>query len=180
MTTGELHPPVGKSDHIQGSANASITLLEYGDFECSSCGVAYPIVKSIQQQLGDKLRFVFRQFPLSEAHPHAQHAAEVAEAAAAQGSFWEMHDLLYENQEQLSDRDLVRYAGETGIDTSAAERLLEDGTYTDTVRQQFMTGVRSGVNGTPTFFLNGIRYDGEWNDETEFLRALNDAARSGG
>jgi protein-disulfide isomerase len=176
MSTGKLAPPVGGSDHAQGPRDAPVTLVEYGDFECSYCGMAYSIVKSLQQRMGNELRFVFRQFPLSEAHPHAQHAAEASEAAAAQGKFWEMHDLLYENQHSLGDRDLARYAGEAGADSHAVARALEDGSFTETVRGQFMSGVRSGVNGTPTFFINGSRYDGAWNDEAEFLKALTEFA----
>lgn len=172
MTTSRLSPPVGPNENMQGDSDAPITLVEYGDFECSFCGAAYPIVKSIQQQLGSSLRFVFRHFPLSEAHPHAQHAAAVAEAAAAHDKFWEMHDTLYEHQDRLGDRDLVRYAGELGLDERAVALALEEGTYAKRVRDQFMSGVRSGVNGTPTFFINGERFDGAWEDETEFLRAL--------
>jgi protein-disulfide isomerase len=99
-------------DHIQGSAKAAVTLVEYGDYECPYCGQAYPIVKKLQKQMGDQVRFVFRNFPLAEMHPHAAHAAQAAEAAAAQGKFWEMHDMLYERQAALEDDDLVSYAVE--------------------------------------------------------------------
>src|SRR5438270_13405551 len=106
----ELTMPVTERDHIQGNPNAPLTLLEYGDYECPYCGAAYPIVKEVQRRLGDRLRFVFRNFPLTNAHPHAEHAAETAEAAGAQGKFWEMHDTLYEHHAALDDADLDRYA----------------------------------------------------------------------
>jgi protein-disulfide isomerase len=170
--SGKLVPPVSDADHSQGSSTAVVTLVEYGDFECSYCGMAYPIIKSIQQQMGDDLRFVFREFPLTEVHPHAQHAAEAAEAAAQSGKFWEMHDILYEHQSRLADDDLLRYAADAGLDPDEVARALEDGTCVDAVRDQFMSGVRSGVNGTPTFFVNGKRYDGLWNNEAVFLQAL--------
>src|SRR6476646_7201477 len=113
--------PVSERDHIQGPADAPVTLVEYGDYECPHCGRAYPVVKAIQRHFGRRLRFVFRNFPLAEAHPHAAHAAEAAEAAAAQGRFWEMHDSLFEHQQALDDRHLVEYAGALGLDTSRLE-----------------------------------------------------------
>lgn len=173
MSGGTLTPPVDDDrDHVQGSASAPVTLVEYGDYQCPYCGMAYPIVKSLQRALGNKLRFVFRNFPLSDSHEFADHAAQTAEAAGAAGKFWEMHDTLYENQEQLSDRDLVTYAEQLGLDTTRLVRDLEEGTYAGRVREDFRSGVRSGVNGTPTFFVNGSRYDGGWNDPDQFLRAL--------
>ena len=126
--------------------------------------------------MGDNLRFVFRHFPLSEAHPHAQRAAEAAEAAGAQGHFWEMHDLLFHNQDALEDADLLAYAAQIGIDAQRVARELAAGTYAKKVRDDFRGGVRSGVNGTPTFFINGVRYDGNWSDTAEFMQALTDAA----
>jgi protein-disulfide isomerase len=140
--------------------------------------MAHPIVKSLQRALGDQMRFVFRNFPLRDSHPHAEHAAEAAESAGAQGSFWEMHDTLYENQEQLADSDLLRYAKELGLDAGRVARDLENGTYAKHVREDFRSGVRSGVNGTPTFFVNGVRYDEGWNDPDQFLRALQSIAAS--
>lgn len=175
---GTLTPPVGADDHIQGPHDAPITLVEYGDFECPHCGRADVIVKSLQRQLRNRLRFVFREFPLSEAHPHAQHAAEAAEAAAAHGRFWEMHDLLFENQEHLGDRDLARYAQSIGVEAAAVTQALDEGTFTEMVRKQFMGGVRSGVNGTPTFFVNGQRFDEDWSDEAAILSALVETAKS--
>jgi len=158
--------PVGARDHAQGAADAPVTLVEYGDYECPHCGRAYPIVKEVQQRMGAKLRFVFRNFPLSESHPHAQHAAEAAEGAAAHGRLWEMHDVLFEHQRALLDRHLVDYAVELGIDRATFERELHAHTYKARVREDFMSGVRSGVNGTPTFFINGVRHDNSWDVAT--------------
>lgn len=176
MSDGRLTPPVSERDHVAGPDDAPITLVEYGDYECPSCGMAYPIVKAVQRELGTKLRFVFRYFPLAEIHPHARHAAQAAEAAAAQGRFWEMHDLIFEHQRALEDRDLIRYAEMLGLDAARIAGELEDGTYAKRVRDDFRSGVRSGVNGTPTFFINGERYEGPWMDEEAFLHALRDAA----
>ncbi|MFL5562730.1 MAG: DsbA family protein [Gemmatimonadaceae bacterium] len=173
-----LTPPVSERDHAEGSPDAPVTLVEYGDYECPHCGHAYPIVKSIQHRLGKKLRFVYRNFPLAESHPHARHAAEVAEAAAAQGKFWEMHDALFENQDRLEDEDLVEMARQLKLDAKAIARALEEGSYTARVREDFRNGVRSGVNGTPTFFINGERYDGSWADEDGFMRVLDRAAKA--
>jgi protein-disulfide isomerase len=171
-----LNPPVSERDHLAGPNDAPVTLVEYGDYECPYCGMAYPIVKAAQKRLGDHLRFVFRNFPLKEIHPHAKHAAEAAESAGAQGKFWEMHDTLFEHQHALEDTDLVAYAKAIGVN---AERLAEDlvnRTYAAGVREDFRSGVRSGVNGTPTFFINGERYNGPWADQARFIRALQDAA----
>jgi protein-disulfide isomerase len=158
--------PVGEDDHSQGPANAPVTLVEYGDFECPHCGRAYPIVKAVQRRLGKGLRFVFRHFPLTEVHAHAEHAAESAEAAGAQGRFWEMHDRLFERQFALEDEHLIEYAQELGLDAPRVARELAAHTYKPQVRDDFMSGVRSGVNGTPTFFINGLRYDYTWNEDT--------------
>jgi protein-disulfide isomerase len=180
MSGGSLTPPLSADrDHIQGSASAPVTLVEYGDYECPYCGMAYPIVKSIQRALGNKLGFAFRNFPLSDSHPPAAQAAVAAEAAGGQGRFWEMHDALYENQERLGTDDLMKYGEELGLDTNQFARDLSDGTYKARVREDFRGGVRSGVNGTPTFFVNGSRYDGGWNDPDEFLRALRAVADGG-
>ena len=172
MSDGALTPPVGPDDHAAGPANAPVTLVEYGDFECPYCGQAYPIVKALQERLGTRLRFVFRNFPLSESHPHAEHAAEAAEAAGAQGQFWEMHDALYEHQRALRDPALIGYATDLGLDAARVARELETGAWTARVRADFLSGVRSGVNGTPTFFINGERYDGSWGDIDGFADAL--------
>ena len=151
--------PVSERDHARGPADAPITLVEYGDYECPTCGRAYPVVKEIQRRLGERLRFVFRNFPLTEVHPYAQHAAEAAEIAGAQGKFWQMHDLLYENQSALEDGQLRAYAESIGLDGAQFAQALAAHTAAARVREDFLSGVRSGVNGTPTFYINGIRHD---------------------
>jgi protein-disulfide isomerase len=153
-----------------------VTLVEYGDFECPHCGRAHPIVQGIRRYMGEHLRFVYRHFPLVEMHPHAEHAAEAAEAAGAQGRFWEMHDMLFRNQHALEDEDLVLYAARIGVDAQRVARELAAGTYARKVRDDFRGGIRSGVNGTPTFFINGARFDGNWADTVEFIQALTEAA----
>jgi protein-disulfide isomerase len=162
-------------DHIQGPADAAVTLVEYGDYECPYCGAAYPIVKELQARMGDRLRFVFRNFPITTSHPHAEQAAEAAEAGAAQGRFWEMHDLLYENQTHLRDQDLHAYAEQLGIDVERFDKDLAEHVHAPRVREDFMSGVRSGVNGTPSFYVNGARHDDSYDFET-LLDALERAA----
>ena len=161
-----LVPPVSARDHAQGPTTAPITLVEYGDYECPHCGRAYPIVKQLQKEFGNQLRFVFRNFPLNEMHPNAEHAAEAAEFAATVGKFWPMHDLLFEHQTHLDDDHLLRMATQAGIDAGDLEDHLTNGLQTTRVREDFMSGVRSGVNGTPTFFINGERYNDAWDVET--------------
>jgi protein-disulfide isomerase len=167
-----LSVPVTARDHAQGPADATVTLVEYGDYECPHCGRAYPIVKEVQRRLGAHLRFVFRSFPLGEIHPHAEHAAEAAEAAAAQGLFWEMHDTIFEHQTALDDRHLVQYAKDIGADEQRVHHELTSHVHAPRVREDFVSGIRSGVNGTPTFFINGVRYDDSWDADalTEALR----------
>jgi len=139
--------------------------VEYGDYECPYCGAAYLILNQVFQVMGDNLRFVFRHFPLTQIHPHAETAAEAAEAAGAQSRFWEMHHLLYSNQQSLDPQYLVRFAEELDLDTVRFVRELENHAHHDRVREDFLSGVRSGVNGTPTFFVNGFRYNGSWDFE---------------
>jgi protein-disulfide isomerase len=164
-------------DHIQGPADAPVTLVEYGDYQCPYCGAAYPTVKEAQAQLGDRLRFVFRNFPIATSHPRAEQAAEAAEAAAAQGSFWPMHDVLFENQQRLRDQDLDAYAEQVGLDVERFDDELRDHVHAPRVHEDFMGGVRSGVNGTPTFYINGARYDDSYDIET-LVAALERAAAS--
>jgi protein-disulfide isomerase len=163
---GRLTSPVGQRDHVAGPGDAAITLVEYGDFQCPYCRQAYPIVKQLREQLGTRLRFAFRNFPLTRIHPNAQHAAEAAEAAAAQGAFWQMHDRLFERQFALEDENLVEYATELGLDADRLAGELAAGTHRDRVRDDFMSGMKSGVNGTPTFFINGVRHDGSYDLES--------------
>jgi len=156
-----LIPVTLERDHIEGPSNAPLTLVEYGDYQCPYCGAAYPEVKKVQRQLGSKLRFVFRNFPIPSLHEFAEHAAEVAEAAGAQGKFWEMHDFLYEHQNLLgSDDAILSYATKLRLDVRKLEREIAQHVYMDRIKEDFDGGVRSGVNGTPTFYVNGIRYNG--------------------
>ena len=175
----ELTLPVSEErDHIQGPADASVTLLEYGDYECPYCGAAYPIVKELQARMGDRLRFVFRNFPITTSHPHAEQAAEAAEAAAAQGRFWAMHDHLYEHQSHLEDNDLRRYAEELELELETFDSELAEHRHSARVREDFMSGVRSGVNGTPTFYINGERHDDSYELETLLSATQRAAARA--
>jgi len=171
----QLTVPVSADrDHIQGPDAAPVTLVEYGDYECPYCGAAYPVIKELQAQMGDGLRFVFRNFPITSSHPHAEKAAEAAEAASEQGRFWEMHDHLYEHQQQLTGEHLHAYAQALGLDLKRFDQDLADNVYAPRVREDFMSGVRSGVNGTPTFFINGVRYDGS-HDLDSLLAAVRSA-----
>ena len=155
-----------KRDHIQGKPGAPITLVEYGDYECPYCGQAYLILKQVQRQLKDKLRFIFRNFPLTQVHPHAQQTAEAAEAAGVQKKFWDMHDLLYENQQALDYYHLVEYATMLDLNIERFNNDLFSHVYAGRIHEDFISGVRSGVNGTPTFFINGVRYNDSWEYET--------------
>lgn len=159
----DLQPPtpIEGRDHIQGPADAPFKLVEYGDFQCPFCGEAYSVVKAIQERLGKRLCFAYRNFPLANMHPYAEHAAEAAEAAAAQGKFWEMHDVLFENQNALEDDNIAEYAEELGLDAKRLMEEVQNEAYLARVKEDFRGGVRNGVNGTPTFFINGVRYDGE-------------------
>jgi len=168
-----LKIPVRPQDHVQGSANAPIQLVEYGDYECPYCGDAYSVVKTVQREFGNDLLFAFRNFPLTQVHPRAFPAACAAEAAALQDAFWPMHDTLDENQESLEDDDLVGYAEKCGRDLAQFEQDVASDGVAERIRADFVSGARSGVNGTPTFFVNGQRYDGSWQPDA-FLAFLNE------
>jgi diadenylate cyclase len=155
-----IDPPVGDRDHALGPVDAPVTLLQYGDYECPYCGRIHPVVRELRERMGERLRFVFRHFPLDSVHPRARRAAEAAEAAASQGRFWEMHDLLYENQEHLGDEDLRRYAAELGLDVGRFAEDLAEHRHAGRVQEDRRTGEGSGVGGTPAFFVNGVRYMG--------------------
>lgn len=157
-----LNRAVDKKDWVRGPADAPVTLLEYGDFECPFCGQAFWELKRLEQAVGDQVRFVFRHFPIARAHPHARLAAEAAEAAGAQGNFWEMHDTLFSNQHALELSDLLAYADDIGLDRPRFTRDLHEHRFAAKVRRDFIEGVRSGVNGTPTIFINGERWDGPY------------------
>jgi protein-disulfide isomerase len=167
-----LKAPVTQEDHIQGDENAPLTLVEYGDYECPYCGLAYPIVKRIQKHFGKHLRFVFRNFPLVESHPHAGMAALTAEFAATHNKFWEMHDLLYENQNALTIPDLLNYAKLLDLSAADLQIAIENETFADKIKADFLGGVRSGVNGTPSFYINGNRHNGSFGYE-DLIVALN-------
>ena len=173
----KLRVPVGPGDHMQGPADAPVTLVEYGDYECPHCGSAYPIVKALQKKFGNRLRFVFRNFPLREVHPHAEAAAETAEFAGEHKKFWEMHDLIFENQSSLSERLLGELTQQLGLDANALRESLSSGKFSERVARDFSSGVRSGVNGTPTFFINGARHDGPF-DFATLADSIQEAART--
>lgn len=161
-------------DHIRGSNSAAVTLVEYGDYECPFCGLAHGVVDAVQRRMGERLRFVFRHFPLTTVHPHAELAAEAAEAAGAQRMFWDMHDTLYHHQRELDPAHLTAFAQILGLDLERFHTDVASHAHLPKVREDFMSGARSGVNGTPTFFINGARYDGSW-DLEPLLAAVQDA-----
>jgi len=168
-----LQVPVTAADHIQGDAQAPVTMVEYGDYECPACGAAYPIVKAVQEHFGKRLRFVFRNFPLTRIHPEAESAAETAEFAGAHGRFWEMHDGLYENQGSLGLPLYLSLAKTLRLPEQDLTDALKNRTFRPKVRTDFMGGLKSGVNGTPTFFINGRRHDAsfEFNDLVAAIEA---------
>ena len=161
-----LTPPVSERDHIQGPVDAPVVFVEYGDYECPHCFQAHSIIGELQERLGEKFCYVYRHFPIRTTHVNAQRAAEAAEAAGAQGKFWEMHASLFENQSDLSSPRLLEIATELGLDVERFERELNEKTHTEKVQADFRSGVKSGVNGTPTFYFNGERYDGPWDVES--------------
>jgi protein-disulfide isomerase len=170
-----LRPEVTAADHSQGRDDAPILLVEYGDYQCPYCGAAHPVVRSLQQHFGDRLRFVFRNFPLTEVHPDALHAAEAAESvsvASGADAFWEMHHTLFLHQRALDDAHLGAYAESVGANANHVLADLASGTLEEKVHADFLSGVHSGVNGTPTFFINGVRFEGDWSDGKALMAAL--------
>ena len=172
-----LAVPVSERDHHQGPATAAVTLVQYGDYECPYTRQSTTIVRAIQQQLGEQLRFVFRNFPLTEIHPHALHAALAAEAAAAQGKFWQMHDDIFHHQHTLEDADLEQFAEAVGLDLQQYARALAEQRSLARIEEDMEGGERSGVQGTPTFFINGALYRGSW-EQDALLAALQAASRT--
>jgi protein-disulfide isomerase len=172
-----LKIPVRPEDHAQGDENAACTLVEYGDYQCPHCGRAYPIIKRVQKHFGNRLRFVFRNFPLNEIHAQAESAAETAEFAGSQGKYWEMHDLLFENQTRFSPMLFEELAQELKLNPTDLRDALAKGEYRAHVHSDFMSGARSGVNGTPTFFINGQRLDGSW-DYQDLVEAIEEVLAS--
>jgi len=167
----QLSKQIDDRDHVRGPNNARVTLVEYGDFQCPYCGLAYPIVRALEKLVGQDLRVVFRNFPLREVHARAESAAEAAEAAGAQGSFWEMHDVLFENQAELSEAALLRYASRVVDDRARWLRDVRERRFLNRVEEDFVSGVMSGVRGTPTFYVNGRRHDGTF-DLDSLARAV--------
>ena len=163
--------PVTSADHTDGPADAPVTLVEYGDYQCPDCGAAEPILRTVRERMGDRLRFVFRNFPLMDIHPFALGAAVASEAAAAQDAFWPMHDLLLENQEALDKEDLIGYAGRLGLDVEKFREALDSRALEDRVRKEAKEGEKDGVSATPTLFLNGRPYDGPM-DAAAIVRAF--------
>jgi protein-disulfide isomerase len=167
----ELTPPLSAEDHIDGSERAELELVMYGDFQCPYCAAAYPIVRRVREELGGRLLFAFRHFPLREVHPDAERAAEAAEAAAAQGAFWPMHNRLYESRGALSERDLISHAGELGLDSERVASELESGAHAPRVERDVQSGLASGVSGTPGFFVGGRLHTGSF-DAASLIAAL--------
>jgi protein-disulfide isomerase len=171
-----LAVPVSERDHSQGPATAAVTLVQYGDYECPYTRQSTTVVRAIQPQFGDTLRFVFRNFPLTEIHPHALHAAFAAEAAATQGMFWQMHDYIFHHQHTLEDSDLEQFAEAVGLDMQQYARVIADQRSLARIEEDVESGERSGVQGTPTFFINGVLYRGSWKQD-DLLAALQAASR---
>jgi NhaA family Na+:H+ antiporter len=161
-TTSKLKLPVRERDHAIGPAGATVTLVEYGDFDCLHCRKVNPVIRTLRRRLGSRLRYVFRHFPLRSTHPNAQLAAEATEAAGAQGKFWEMYATLFDHQGELDRHHLVQFAQDLDLDIERFQRDLDGGKYAEKVNEDFASGVESGVTGTPTFFINGVRYHGAW------------------
>ena len=175
-----LKIPINPADHVRGLEDAEITLVEYGDYECPHCGHAHPITKRVLKHFGKRVRLIFRNFPLREVHANAESAAETAEFAGSQGKFWEMHDQLFDNQERLGGELYAEIAGQLGLSPKTLQQSLQDGTYKKRVSDDFRGGVRSGVNGTPTFFIDGARHNGpfEFEDLVEAIEAAMLKAKS--
>lgn len=182
MTRIALTPAVGPADHMQGPPRAPLTIVEFGDYECPRSGRAHAVLQIVLQQLADEVRFVFRNFPLTDPHPRAQPAAEAAESVAAHGgedAFWAMHDILFSNQDALEADDLVAYAEAVGADPQTVADDLATRAFADRVRRDVRSGLHSGVDATPTFFVNGRHFDGTWSDASAFIDELRTAARLG-
>ena len=160
-----LRPPVTEHDHAAGRADAPLTLVEYGDYQCPHCAAAHPVVRALQSAFGAELRFVFRNFPLTEMHPAAEPAAELAESAALQGKFWEVHDAIFAWSLEYGAESLGLEAFESialtlGLEPQQIKEDVRAHRHLERIKSDFNSGVRSGVNGTPTFFINGQRFDG--------------------
>jgi protein-disulfide isomerase len=170
----QLVPAVNSEDHIKGNPEAVLELVEYGDYQCPYCGRAYRIVQQIERELGKDMKFVFRNFPLAKIHLQAKPAAVATEAAALQGRFWEMHDIIFENQQILSADNILLFAENIGLDTFQFENDIQRKELFDKVEQDFRSGIRSGVNRTPSFYINGKKYEGDWEGNTllKYLKSI--------
>jgi protein-disulfide isomerase len=177
VTTARLRTPVGEADHIRGPVDAPVTVVEYGDFQCRFCGAAYSNLTELLRQRGDLVRLVYRHFPIANVHPYAESAAETAEAAGRRGKFWELHDWLYEHQDQLDPVHLSLGVEQLGLPPDEVAAEVARQAYADRVRQDFVGGIRSGVNGTPTLFVNDVRHEGG-HDLAELLAAVDGAANA--
>lgn len=166
-----LRIPVSAADHGRGPADARVVLIEYGDYQCPYCGAAFPVVKELLAEYGDSVRFVFRNFPLADMHPEAVGAAFLAEFAAEHGKFWEAHDLLYENQHRLGSDLYAEICRELDLSLDDLRAAVAEQRYLGRIRADEEGGIRSGVNGTPTFFVDGVRLDGGTADLADALRA---------
>jgi protein-disulfide isomerase len=173
----ELSAPVTERDHVRGSPDAPVVLVEYGDYECPYCARAYWVIKELLEQLGDQISFVFRNFPITETHPRAEAVAEALEAAGGQGRFWEMHDWFYEHQHQLEGLDLEHHAEDIGLDVELWRKELRERAHLDRVHEDLETGRQSGVTGTPTLFMNGVRYRGDYEIATMIAAIQEQAAK---
>jgi len=169
-----LTQAITDSDHIWGNPNASIVLIEYGDLQCPHCGRAFPIIRQLKQDMKESVKFVFRHFPLTKIHPQAKPAALATEAAARQNKFWQMHDMIFENQKRLTNTALIEYATALELDLSRFTNDINDELLHQKVDNDFMSGLRSGVNATPSFFINGQRYQQSWegDDLRSYLLSL--------
>lgn len=165
-----LKPSVSKTDHVQGNLNADLVIVEYGDYQCPYCRAAYPVLKELMKEFGNQIQFVFRNFPLSEMHQYARPAALAAEAAGLQGKFWEMHDAIYENQQDLNENFLMKLAAQLKLNIPQFEKDTEDLKSANKVDEDFESGVISGVNGTPSFFINGHKFNGGAEDLFQLVR----------
>jgi protein-disulfide isomerase len=172
-----LRVPVSDRDHVRGPRDARVTLVEYGDYACPSCGAAYLMVEDLQEECDDQMRFVYRHFPLTETHAHAEIAAEASEAAGAQGKFWAMHDVLLTHQDSLGEDSVIQYCVSLRLDVMWFRRALRSHMFAKRIREDVISGARSGVNGTPTFFINNVRYEGP-HEYSAMVAAIQEAGRS--
>lgn len=166
----QLKPTVNTNDHAQGNLSAELVIVEFGDYQCPYCGAAYPVIKKLMKAYGSQIKFVFRNFPLSEIHPYARMAALAAEAAALQGKFWEMHDAIYEQQSSLNEAFLLSLAEQLHLNIDAFKQDLSSEKLDDKVDEDFESGMRSGVNGTPTFYVNDKKFDGGAEDLLQLIK----------